>query len=65
MRSRRPSQSYSDAEGYRLGTWVAKQRQSLAKGKLGPDRRLRLSKLHDWEWTPRSTGRAPLGICPR
>lgn len=50
-----PPQSYTDEEGFRLGTWVHKQRQSLAKGKLSADRRLRLSKLHDWEWTPRST----------
>jgi hypothetical protein len=48
-----PPQSYTDKDGFRLGVWVAKQRQNHAKGTLSADRRMRLSRLLGWEWTPR------------
>jgi superfamily II DNA or RNA helicase len=48
-----PPQSYTDEDGFRLGTWVNKQRQNHATGALSADRRMRLSKLRGWEWTPR------------
>jgi hypothetical protein len=50
-----PPQSYTDDDGFRLGAWVHKQRQSQAKGKLSADRRMRLSKVRGWGWTPRTS----------
>ena len=50
-----PPQSYSGADSYRLGSWVATQRQTNAKGTLAPDLRARLQKLTGWEWTPNDT----------
>jgi superfamily II DNA or RNA helicase len=54
-----PPQSYTSASGFRLGSWVATQRQSHAKGQLSEDRRKRLGTLPGWEWQPPSgpTGR--------
>lgn len=46
-----PPQTYLTADGYRLGTWVAQQRQRNAKGALSPDRRELLSGVQGWEWT--------------
>ena len=48
-----PPQSYADEDGFRLGSWVNKQRQNHAKGALSADRAMRLSKLGGWEWNPR------------
>lgn len=48
-----PPQSYTGASGFRLGSWVATQRQSHAKGELSEERRNRLLALPGWEWTPR------------
>ena len=47
-----PPQSFTDDDGYRLGTWVSQQRGKNTRGLLSPDRRERLSKLRDWEWNP-------------
>ncbi|PJE00630.1 DEAD/DEAH box helicase [Mycobacterium sp.] len=54
----RPPQSCASENGFRLGAWVATQRQSYAKGQLNEDRRKRLATLPGWEWKPRpgSTG---------
>ena len=49
-----PPQSYATGTGFRLGSWVATQRQSHAKGQLSEERRKRLLTLPGWEWTPRS-----------
>ena len=42
-------QSYS-ADGYPLGSWVARQRRRRAKGSLEPDREHRLQSLTGWTW---------------
>ncbi|MDG5485484.1 DEAD/DEAH box helicase [Mycolicibacterium gadium] len=49
-----PPQSYVDENDFRLGAWVAKQRQTRAKGKLSDGRSQRLGDLSGWEWTARS-----------
>lgn len=49
-----PPQKFVTEIGFALGSWVATQRQSYAKGQLSDDRRKRLSKLPGWEWKPRS-----------
>ncbi|AQA04895.1 hypothetical protein BVC93_23560 [Mycobacterium sp. MS1601] len=48
-----PAQSYFCADGFRLGSWVATQRQSFAKSQLSETRKTRLAKLTGWEWKPR------------
>ncbi len=48
-----PKQSYADADGYRLGSWVTTQRQQHARGRLEPDRILRLEALPSWSWNTR------------
>ncbi|WP_373235098.1 DEAD/DEAH box helicase [Mycobacterium marinum] len=48
-----PPQSYASASGFRLGAWVATQRQSYAKGQLSDERRKRLVTLPGWEWKSR------------
>ncbi|MFD9669827.1 helicase associated domain-containing protein [Rhodococcus sp. NPDC059968] len=53
----RPPQKYVDASGFKLGTWVASQRQSFAKGQLNEVRCQRLAKLPGWEWKTRSGSR--------
>jgi superfamily II DNA or RNA helicase len=50
-----PPQSYTDADGYALGVWVNKQRQSESKGNLSPERRKRLVGLPGWEWVVRDS----------
>lgn len=54
-----PPQSHIAEDGFRLGSWVATQRQSYAKGQLSEDRRMRLVALPGWEWKPRSGPRTP------
>jgi superfamily II DNA or RNA helicase len=44
--------TYSDDDGYRLGTWAAQQRYKYADGTLDPEQAKRLAKLPGWEWTP-------------
>jgi len=48
-----PPQSFVDDDGFRLGAWVAKQRQTRSQGRLSGDRSQRLADLPGWEWTPR------------
>jgi hypothetical protein len=45
----RVPQSYTD-EGYRLGSWVAKQHAKHAEGGLEADRQRRLQDLPGWTW---------------
>ncbi|WP_349269278.1 hypothetical protein MPNTM1_04899 [Mycolicibacterium parafortuitum] len=49
-----PPQKFVNKDGFRLGAWVAKQRQTRAKGKLSGDRLQRLAALPGWEWTARN-----------
>jgi superfamily II DNA or RNA helicase len=48
-----PPQSYSEPDGYSLGSWIATQRASWTAGKLAPERKQRLESLPGWEWNPR------------
>jgi hypothetical protein len=48
-----PAQAFTDSEGFRLGAWVTKQRQSQAEGKLSVERRERLHELPGWQTDPR------------
>jgi hypothetical protein len=48
-----PPQKYVTKGGFTLGSWVATQRQSYAKGQLSEERQKRLLTLPGWEWTPR------------
>lgn len=50
-----PPQSYRDVDGYKLGGWVQKQRQTHADGTLAPHLSKRLESLPGWDWTPNST----------
>lgn len=52
---RLPTQTYSDTDGYRLGSWVTTQRHSFAQGRLEPDRARRLDELPCWSWNSRDT----------
>ncbi|WP_152975361.1 DEAD/DEAH box helicase [Rhodococcus rhodochrous] len=45
-----PPQSYVDASGFRLGTWVATQRRSYSKSQLSELRCRRLAELPGWVW---------------
>ncbi|WP_231578266.1 DEAD/DEAH box helicase [Rhodococcus sp. PML026] len=51
-----PPQTYANVSGFKLGTWVAGQRQGRAKGRLSEDRCKRLAALSGWVWNavPRS-----------
>ena len=59
---RRYVESHGDArvtlsyavDGYRLGTWVNKQRQRHTEGTLDADREHRLQALAGWTWDPRA-----------
>ncbi|MEB3064777.1 DEAD/DEAH box helicase [[Mycobacterium] zoologicum] len=53
-----PPQKYITESGFNLGSWVATQRQSYAKGKLSEDRKKRLVALRGWEWQSRFGPRA-------
>ena len=41
--------------GYRLGRWIAKQRQAYSKGIMDPVRRRRLEALPGWTWDTLTT----------
>ena len=51
--SARVPSSHFDDDGYKLGQWVAYQRQFFKKGTLDPDRRQRLDSLAGWSWGPK------------
>lgn len=55
-----PPQSLRLDDGYRLGTWVAKQRESYrgrrAASTLSPERIARLEALPGWTWIPHDEG---------
>lgn len=44
---------------FRIGTWVAKQRQHFKTGKLSKERAEQLSALPGWTWEPRSRRHRP------
>ncbi|WP_081272087.1 DEAD/DEAH box helicase [Mycobacteroides immunogenum] len=48
-----PSQTYVTASGYRLGFWVAAQRQSYQRHLLSPERIAALEALAGWTWSVR------------
>ena len=48
-RSARVSQAHED-DGYKLGVWVAGQRDAYRQGNLASDRKERLAALPDWTW---------------
>ena len=50
-----PPQLFADPDGFRLGSWVAGQRQSNTKGTLSAHLQARLQRLPGWEWTPNET----------
>ena len=41
-------------DGYKLGAWVNKQRDTYAKGTLDADRQRRLQDLPGWTWDPQA-----------
>jgi len=49
---RYPVQTYATDDGYRLGAWVAQQRQRGLKGHLEPALAGRLAELPGWQWSP-------------
>ena len=46
-------QSYRDEDGFRLGSWVARNRQGQADGRLSERRARRLEALPGWTWDAR------------
>lgn len=52
-----PPQTYANVSGFKLGTWVAGQRQGRAKGRLSEDRCKRLAALPGWVWNAGSWSR--------
>lgn len=46
----RASQGYVEGDGFRLGGWVASQRQRRKRGTLNPEEARRLEGLEDWTW---------------
>jgi superfamily II DNA or RNA helicase len=46
-------QSYIRPNGFRLGSWVGRQRASFAKARLSAERVKRLESLPGWAWTTR------------
>lgn len=47
-----PYTKYVEPDGFRLGAWVAQQRQLSRSGKLSLDRWEKLDRLKGWEWSP-------------
>lgn len=43
---------YVCPDGFRLGTWINKQRAAFANGKMPEDRRERLDIVRGWSWEP-------------
>ena len=44
------AKSYKDHDDYSLGSWVARQRDDYARGRLDADRVRRLEALPGWRW---------------
>lgn len=59
-----PPQKHFDATGFKIGSWVAIQRQSYAKGRIGGERRNKLSVLPGWKWSTRTANTAPSNPAP-
>ncbi|MEE2061779.1 helicase associated domain-containing protein [Rhodococcus artemisiae] len=47
-----PGQHYVDADGLRLGLWVAHRRKEFRAGRLTPDKVTELESLPGWMWNP-------------
>tara|TARA_Y100000588_G_scaffold92866_1_gene100423 strand:- start:4506 stop:5633 length:1128 start_codon:yes stop_codon:yes gene_type:complete len=41
---------YKDLDGYRLGSWISRQRETYGRGKLAPERKARLESVEGWVW---------------
>jgi hypothetical protein len=54
QRSADVPQRYVDDSGFKLGTWVNRQRRAYMKGELEADRAKRLAGISGWRWLTRS-----------
>lgn len=55
-----PACSHVDADGYKLGSWTATQRQEKRRGRITPERIAALETIAGWTWTP--TDAEPYGL---
>jgi superfamily II DNA or RNA helicase len=47
---------FQSRDGYKLGQWVTTQRSRYTRGKLEPERQVRLENLPRWTWNPLEAG---------